>query len=185
MIRDEIKQYGMYGTEAEFADKHQELEEKLSCEHCGFLQATEAEAHYLEEEWNTGVGPTYVDICKCNEGKEDLCAAFEEAKDEFFAESKRATLADGYYDVVGIERTFLDEFFYSNSHSELREALNILSLPTAVMAKPYQCPTIIILAREPQKVELEVEGFESFDQGGNFILKGNLPKELLILGQND
>jgi hypothetical protein len=159
MIRDEIKQYGMYGTEAEFADKHQELEEKLSCEHCGFLQATEAE--------------------------EDLCAAFEEAKDEFFAESKRATLADGYYDVVGIERTFLDEFFYSNSHSELREALNILSLPTAVMAKPYQCPTIIILAREPQKVELEVEGFESFDQGGNFILKGNLPKELLILGQND
>src|SRR4051794_24431182 len=118
MISDKVKLFAHYCEEPELADKHSELEVELSCEHCGQLSITQAEATYLEEQ-GAGGGPRYIDICDCEEGKEDLLAAFEEAKDEFFAEGKRTTIRDGFYDVGGIERTFLDEFFAGNTHSEL------------------------------------------------------------------
>jgi hypothetical protein len=185
MIRDVIKQYAMYGTEAEFADEHQELEEKLSCEHCGFLQASVEESAYLEEQWNTGVGPTYVDVCTCEEGKEDLLAAVEEFKDEFFMTGKRTTISDGYYDVAGIERVFLNAMLEANDHGTLIEALALMEKETACCAKPYGVETVIILERTPPEVEIEFDGDDaSFAQGTCCVIKG-APKELLILHEND
>jgi hypothetical protein len=180
-IRESVKQ--LAATEEQ--DTCDELEQKLSCEHCGFLVVTEEETHYLEDAWSTGETgkPTYVDRCDCDETGKELSGKYEDLRDEFFAFGKRKTLRDGFYDVTGIERLFVGSTFCSDDNGVLAQAVELMSAPETVCAKPYQVDELIILAKEPPAVEVEEEGY--FSAGANIIIKGKLPAELLILNEND
>jgi hypothetical protein len=177
MIRQAIKDYGYAGCHAELAEQHQGLESDLSCDVCGQLLASEEEAHYLEEVWSTGSShPVYVDVCDCEEGKQVLVERFQERSEDFRDVEDLRFLPDGYYDVTGIARAFIDISMYgeawASGREDIIEALALMELPTCVAAKPYQVDTIIFLERAPKRLELTVIGHDP-------------PKEMLILNEND
>jgi hypothetical protein len=187
MIRQAIKDYGYAGCHAELAEQHQGLESDLSCDVCGQLLASEEEAHYLEEVWSTGSShPVYV--CDCEEGKQVLVERFQERSEDFRDVEDLRFLPDGYYDVTGIARAFIDISMYgeawASGREDIIEALALMELPTCVAAKPYQVDTIIFLERAPKRLELTVIGHDHFGHGACCVIK-DAPKEMLILNEND